>query len=293
MGLASRLDDSDITLKVRQETIGNMNTKIKILVLAANPVNTTQLRLGEEVRSIEEALERAKYRDRFELVSKWAVRVDDLLKALLDHRPQIVHFSGHGQGTATGSGARSSDDSLRKLVGLESELSASGYEGLVLEDDRGEAKLVNASALASLFESFQNDVDCVVLNACYSEMQANAIHQHINCVVGMNKAIGDRAAIRFATEFYRALATGSSFDFAYQLARKGLDLNGIPESLTPVLKNRKGTDDPFHLTASKSDSDAAAHAAGTNIRIQGQNTQMAGDNAKQIGQIGQAGNISL
>jgi hypothetical protein len=225
-----------------------MNSKIKILVLAANPVNTSQLRLGEEVRSIQAELERSRYRDRFELVSQWAVRVGDLSKALLDHKPQIVHFSGHGQGKPTATGDRALTSSARKLELVSDQLIARD-DGLVFEDEQGRARLVSTAALAGLFELFQNDVKCVVLNACYSEMQSKAIHQHIDCVVGMNQAIGDRAAIQFATEFYKALATGTSFEFAYQLARNGLDLASIPESLTPVLQNRRGSDDPFRITA--------------------------------------------
>jgi len=238
------------------------NRPIKILFLAANPVNTSQLRLGEEIRSIQAELERTKYRDRLELVSHWAVRVGDLSRTLLDHKPQIVHFSGHGQGQPTAqtqSTSRqdttfeSTTDASRELI--KSNQSALRSEGLVLEDDQGQDHLVGAAALAGLFELFQNEVKCVVLNACYSQMQAAAIHQHIDCVVGMNKAIGDQAAIRFATEFYKALATGSAFEFAYQFARNSLDLYSIPESLTPVLQNRRGIDDPFGLIASPPDSE--------------------------------------
>jgi hypothetical protein len=43
-----------------------------------------------------------------------------------------------------------------------------------------------------------------VLNACYSEIQANAIVQHIDYVIGMSQAIGDTAAIKFAMGFYDA-----------------------------------------------------------------------------------------
>jgi hypothetical protein len=235
-----------------------MNTKVKILVLAANPVNTSQLRLGEEVRSIEAVLKQSKYRDHFELISQWAVRTSDLSQAILDHKPEIVHFSGHGQGTSTGKDDRSSGDPLRKL---ETDRSPLVHEGLVLEDDQGRAKLVSTSALAGLFELFQNEVRCVVLNACYSETQAAAIHQHIDCVVGMNKAIGDRAAIQFATEFYKALATGRSIEFAYHFAQKSLDLDSIPESLTPVLRNRRGTEDPFHITTARLNSDPQVTAS--------------------------------
>jgi hypothetical protein len=69
-----------------------------ILVLAANPVSTSRLRLDEEVREIESALKAAKQREQFRLVQKWAVRSRDFYLAILEHRPQIVHFCGHGTG---------------------------------------------------------------------------------------------------------------------------------------------------------------------------------------------------
>jgi hypothetical protein len=70
----------------------------KILILAANPINTDRLRLDEEVREIQAALERPRSREQFELITRWAVRIDDLRRTLLDYEPQIVHFSGHGKG---------------------------------------------------------------------------------------------------------------------------------------------------------------------------------------------------
>jgi len=71
----------------------------KILILSANPQNTSKLRLDEEVREVQAGLERAKRREQFEIITKWAVQVDDLRRALLDYEPQIVHFSGHGTGS--------------------------------------------------------------------------------------------------------------------------------------------------------------------------------------------------
>ncbi|WP_243146823.1 hypothetical protein [Scytonema sp. UIC 10036] len=45
------------------------NSSIKrILILAANPTNTTRLRLDEEVREIETAIKQAQKRDQFDLV---------------------------------------------------------------------------------------------------------------------------------------------------------------------------------------------------------------------------------
>lgn len=195
---------------------------IKILILTANPNNTDRLRLDQEMREIEAELLRAKSRDAFELISKWAVRVDDLARALLDHSPQIIHFSGHG----------------------------GGNEGLALEDNNGNLQLVKTEPLARLFQLARNTVQCVILNACYSQVQAAAIHQHIDCVVGMNRAIGDKAAIQFASKFYQALASGRSFQYAYDFACTVLDLSGSTESATPTLLNRNEADNPFQIAPS-------------------------------------------
>lgn len=194
-------------------TLSVANVK-KILILTANPRNVDQLRLGEEVREIQEGLERSRKREQFEIVSRWAVRTEDLRRSLLDLNPQIVHFSGHG----------------------------AGNDGLVLENDAGQPQLVSSAALARLFELFKDSLECVLLNACYSEVQAIAIHEHIGCVIGMNQAIGDRAAINFAIGFYDGLGAGRSYEDAFKFGRSAIDLEGIPESATPVLKQRSRDD---------------------------------------------------
>ncbi len=81
-----------------------------------------------------------------------SVRPADISQALLDVHPQIVHFSGHG--TATGA--------------------------LCFENLGGETHPIAPKALKALFEQFANQVSCVVLNACYSEIQAKAIAKHID-----------------------------------------------------------------------------------------------------------------
>jgi hypothetical protein len=183
----------------------------KILILSANPKNTSQLRLDEEIREIKTALKLSKNREQFEIVTESALRVNDLRRSLLDNMPHIVHFCGHG----------------------------SGDNGLVLEDRLGQMQLVSSESLAGLFESFEDRVECVVLNACYSEVQAEAIFQHIDCVIGMNRSIGDVAAIEFATGFYDTLAAGESYRDAFKSGCVAINLQGIPESKTPQIKVRK------------------------------------------------------
>lgn len=99
--------------------------------------------------------------------------------------------------------------------------------------------LVSTQALAKLFDLFQQQVECVLLNACYSEEQADSIHQHIDCVVGMNQTIGDRVAIKFSIGFYTALLAGRNYEDSFQMGCTSIDLQGIPEYATPQIKIRR------------------------------------------------------
>jgi class 3 adenylate cyclase len=190
-------------------SISTRNKKT-ILFLAANPKNTTPVDLQKEAKEVAEGLQRSKKADKFQLEQQCAVTPREMQRAILDYKPEIVHFSGHG----------------------------AGESGLALEDEAGQIKLVNTKALAALFEAFNEYVECVILNACYSEVQAEAIARHIPYVIGMKQAVGDNAAREFAVGFYDTLAAGESIEFAYKLGCVSISMAGIPEELTPVLKKK-------------------------------------------------------
>jgi hypothetical protein len=177
-----------------------------ILMLAANPKNTVSLRLQEEERDIKERLRLAGYGTEPIKIAV-AVRPRDIQQAILDFKPQIIHFSGHG----------------------------ANEDGLVFEDIDGTSKLISGDALADLFDLFSDRLECVVLNACYSEFQAEAIRQKIRYVIGMDRAIGDQAAIEFAVGFYAAIAANESYKFAFKLGCNAIHLAGINEKGTPKL----------------------------------------------------------
>ncbi|MCF3588233.1 CHAT domain-containing protein [Planktothrix agardhii 1029] len=188
----------------------NNNDAVKtILILAANPKNTAPLRLDEEIREIDEGLRRANQRHQYKLEQKLAVRSRDFYRAILDYQPQIVHFCGHG----------------------------AGQDGIVLEDDTGKMVLLETKTLASMFKLFaKKSVECVVLNACYSEVQAEAISQYVDYVLGMKKAVGDKAAVAFSVAFYDALAAGYEVEEAYELGRS--QMISFFEQETPVFKKK-------------------------------------------------------
>ncbi|WOD37176.1 hypothetical protein [Nodosilinea sp. E11] len=181
--------------------------KVTILFLAADPSDAARLRLGQELRDIREKLQLSKQREYFSLHSRESVRPGDITQAIFDVEPQIVHFSGHGMGTGD----------------------------LCFEDVLGKTHPVQSEVLASLFELVSEQVSCVVLNSCYSERQAKSIAQHIPFVIGMNQAIGDKAAIAFAVGFYKALGAGRLFKDAYKFACVEIQLQGVSEHLTPIL----------------------------------------------------------
>jgi hypothetical protein len=180
---------------------------VKILFLAANPKDTSRLRLDEEVRSIDLSLRQTDYWNRFDMKQHWAVRVIDLQGYLLRHRPHIVHFSGHGITTSE----------------------------IVMEDLYGNSQAIPATALGQLFSVLKDNVRCVVLNSCYSEQQAQAIADYIDCVVGMSSAIGDLAAINFSAAFYQAIGYGRDVQTAFQLGCLQINLQGLGEQDTPKL----------------------------------------------------------
>lgn len=176
-----------------------------ILVLSANPEGTHVLELEREVQDIQKAWARSKHQDDFRVVHRSDVQWKDFRRAIEDLQPEIVHFSGHG----------------------------AGKQGLLVEDDDGSIRGVSADALARLFKLFPC-VKCVVLNACYSEKQADSINRHVPWVVGMSLSIGDRAARDFAEAFYDGLGAGRGYKEAYELGLSGM-ANDI-EVWTPVFK---------------------------------------------------------
>jgi hypothetical protein len=107
-----------------------------------------------------------------------------------------------------------------------------------VENDQGEASEVPIEALAELFELCAGQIECVVLNACYSEAQADAIARYIPYVIGMGASVSDDAALEFAIGFYDALGAGRSVEEAFRFGRNAIALKGIPEHLAPVQKKK-------------------------------------------------------
>ncbi len=186
---------------------------LTLLFLAANPTSTPRLDLEQEIHEIDQRLRLAeKERNSFRIEQSWAPQYLDLQDALQRYSPNIVHFSGHGN-----------------------------KEGqIVIRGGKNDAHAVPIEALARLLGILKRNIRCVVLNACWSDKQAEAIAQEIDCVVGMSRAISDGAAVKFAAGFYQALGYGSTVQEAFDLGRNAIAGMNIPGDATPQLRTRTG-----------------------------------------------------
>lgn len=182
-----------------------MSQPLKVLHVAADPFRQDALNLGEEIRQVQRALRSAGCTDVI-VESEWAMRPQELQEALLRHDPSVVHFSGHGTPDAC----------------------------LVLQGETGAVE-VSQEALTGLFQALGGSVRLVLLNACHSEPQAEALSHVVGCAIGMRSAVADDAAIAFSASFYQALAFGKSIQVAFDAAKNAIALQGIPEGDVPRL----------------------------------------------------------
>lgn len=208
---------------------------IKILFLAANPADTTPLVLAEEARSIQQELERSGHRDRFVFETRWAVQPLDILRELRRLKPTVVHFSGY----------RSSS------VPPDAPPSPGGFErGLCFDGGDGRTRLISTTALEQTFAAAGSSVKLVVLTACYSEVQAEALLVHVGCVVGVSGAIEPAAARSFAIGFYGGLGDGESVTAAVKQGQAAISLTSFGADHHPRLKIRDGIEADLLVLAS-------------------------------------------
>jgi hypothetical protein len=187
---------------------------IKVLFVASNPRDQIQLRLDEEIRAITEKIRASDYRDSVQFVPRLAARFSDLLQALNEIKPHVVHFSGHG----------------------------SINNELIFQADDGSTKLVSQKAIVTTMSTVPHNIRLVVFNACSSQAQAKAVTQHVEAAIGMSYAIRDDAARVFAAQFYSAIGFGCSVKQAFDQGIKALLGEGIPEEDKPALFTQEGID---------------------------------------------------
>src|SRR5262249_20585744 len=142
-----------------------------------------------ESRNIQKELRIPQHGVSLKFINSSPVDPSDLFELLNKHTPQVVHFVGHGA-------------PKEEIVFL----------------DKGEARPVSEKLLAGLFHGVEEKPVLVILDACFSQVQTEGITKEIDCVIGVKSEIGVDVATAWATDFYRALASGMSVGKAYGLS---------------------------------------------------------------------------
>ncbi len=212
--LQQRIQQNEILqakMKLDIERLKSIPETITVLFLSTNPIDTPPLRLDEEARAIQEKIRLSEYRDSVRFESRWATRSGDILQAINETNPTIVHFSGHG----TKSGE------------------------LALLNPDGSTKIVSKEAISMAMATSSDTIRLVVFNACFSEQQALNVVDYIETAIGMSTSIGDEAACIFAAQLYSSIGFGRSIQKSFNQAIAQLMLEGIPEDSTPKLYSKE------------------------------------------------------
>lgn len=131
------------------------------------------LRDGQgEARSIQRGIRASEYRDSVNFQTRWAVQAMDILQAINELKPTVVHFSGHGTN-----------------------------DELALKDDQGGPWAISKEAIVNAIAVSSRSVRIVFFNTCFSYNQAKGFVGKIDAAIGMNREVGDYAAQIFSTSY--------------------------------------------------------------------------------------------
>jgi len=189
---------------------------LDVLYLMANPVRRHHLRVDAEVSKVNEEIRRSQFRDNITLHQLPAANLNSIIRGLNDHRPRIVHFSGHGN------------------------------RGGVAVDDGGikrtRKQLVTFDILGKALAATDSPPEVVVLNACQSAGARSALLSTAKAIIVMQDSVSDVAAVAFATMFYGGIASGQSLQSAFEQGRVAVESVSLGEAAIPALITARGVD---------------------------------------------------
>jgi hypothetical protein len=203
---------------------------LRLLLTGASPEDLPPLTIESELDGIVSVLSGANPVGKVEITRLDNLTADRLDRALLDVKPHLFHFAGHG------------DWDERAEVGH-----------LLLDNGQGGSFPLADSFLSMLLRN--RGVALVVLNACesavggagWSGLAHSLVLAGVPAVVAMGAPVTDSAAAAFAGTLYAALANRYSLEQAVTLARQTTarqpgEMAAPGEWLAPALFMRTGSE---------------------------------------------------
>jgi len=181
---------------------------MRLLIMISSPTNLPQLVLEHEKAKIKTALAALVEKQLVEITFLEVATVAELQKTLRQAAFHVFHFIGHGD----------FDEATNQGV-------------LAFENEDETADDVKAEQLSAILGNHPS-LRLAVLNSCkgartslvnpYAGVATTLVQQGISAVTAMQFSISDTAAIKFAGEFYAAIADGLPVDMAVTEARVGI-----------------------------------------------------------------------
>lgn len=201
------LSANDISGIGIRSVLADLMNPMTILVVTADPVDQAPLRLLQESRQLIQALKSANLQNAFKVEQLPSCQIRDLATGIRQHKPAILHFSGHGS-----------------------------EQGLCFEGPNGDAVILDPDKFAALLVlAVKEGLKGVVMNACNSQVHAHCAAEAVGQVIAMEGPLSDEAAIDFAREFYGCMGDGYTFERAFEWALTASGLVTATGDLKPCL----------------------------------------------------------
>lgn len=191
-------------------------TKKTILFIASSPDGVAMANANRQLRSIQEALQRMRKEDFYEIKNLGFIQPSELIGEVIKNKPDFIHFFMH-------------NDTV---------------EGLFFENGNGNAIPFDSTKLKRLFERVTNNkkIECVVLNACNTQIHKEAVSLYVPNVVYTTDFIpdvvepgnNDTVASLFTRKFYEGVFSDKSYTDALMEANDALLFSQMP--LPPKVK---------------------------------------------------------
>lgn len=209
----------------------SVNTAKTVLFMGANPPGTEFLQLEIEHSRISSELE-----GKFRFPTSKFLSASEIPKLLIIHKPNIIHFSGHGKAPSVNDPEKDT-----RGIALPSDYEETGGI-IVFDNDMRGMKVIEDKTLDFIFstavQKLKIPIEVVVFNSCHSESEAKVVGKSVPYVIGTARAIKDSTAIAFAVGFYFGLANGLNVEDAFTSGKMQAVIEDLEaENLIVLYKN--------------------------------------------------------
>lgn len=188
---------------------------VRVLMLSASPADLAPIRVAQEEKEVKRLIDAGKARGaRVELHIVRGAMLDDILGAMNEFRPHILHIAAHGN----------QDGDLSLL------------------NELGDRVLMPLQGFLAAIEAAAKDLTLVLLNACYSKKAADVLRRQVDCAIGVRTKVADASALAYIEAFYAALGYGLAVSEAHEQGLAQLKLKSLPNSGDIELLVRDGCD---------------------------------------------------